>query len=122
MKTFIVEVIDNSKAEFVETLLSQLEGINFRQERKTKQVKQKPSKKKTEKTKSEKQKPVGSDRLGPPGCGIFPGTLTVRRSFARPPRRLVRALGIQNRDGRLEQDLKVEEDAPILDVKKVVLN
>ena len=36
--------------------------------------------------------------------------------------KLVRALGIQKRDRRLEQDIKVEEHAPILDVKKVVLD
>ena len=35
MKTFIVEVIDNSRTEFVETLLSQLDGIKVKEKKKT---------------------------------------------------------------------------------------
>ncbi len=34
MKTFIIEVIDNSRTEFVETLLSQLDGIRVKEKKK----------------------------------------------------------------------------------------
>jgi len=58
MRTFIVEVMDESKTEFVETLLSQLEGIAFREKRKAKPMKEKSSKKKIQKTKPVKGKKV----------------------------------------------------------------
>jgi hypothetical protein len=50
MKTFIVEVIDNSKAEFVETLLNEIDGIVVKEKKKLssakKQVKTNKSPKK----------------------------------------------------------------------------
>lgn len=51
MKTYIVEVTDESKTEFVETLLSQLDGVAFKEKTKTKSSKKKSSKKKSQKDK-----------------------------------------------------------------------
>jgi hypothetical protein len=42
MKTFIVEVIDNSKVEFVETLLGEIDGIIVKEKKKI--VSRKPAK------------------------------------------------------------------------------
>lgn len=50
MKTFIVEITDESKTEFVETLLNQLDGIAFK-EKAAKSAKKKSSKKKSQKNK-----------------------------------------------------------------------
>lgn|GEM_PF-2785028 len=58
MKTFIVEVTDESKTEFVETLLSQLDGIAFKEKAKMRSAKKKSSKKKLQKGKSKKSKTV----------------------------------------------------------------
>lgn len=51
MKTFIVEIIDESKSRFVETLLNEIDGISVKE----KQEKKVP-KKKVAKTKSSKRK------------------------------------------------------------------
>ena len=58
MKTFIVEVTDESKVEFVETRLSQLDGVAYKEKQSKKKENTKKAKKKSASAKSPKGKSV----------------------------------------------------------------